>query len=51
MPDQRHRAEANPLVLLLARIGVAIAERRIETDRRRRTIGVVEGQRPGGEAA
>ena len=45
------RAEANPLVLLLAEIAVAVVERRRATAARRAKMTAVEGGKRGGQAA
>lgn len=43
--------EANPLVLALAEIAIAVVERRREADERRRTIRLVKDEHNGGRAA
>jgi hypothetical protein len=43
--------ETNPLVLFLAELAVALAERERDAQERRATMTVISGKREGGKAA
>lgn len=51
MSVPRETPEANPLVLLLADIAVAVVERRRLAAERRATMTVVQGGKRGGRSA
>lgn len=51
MTEHRRTLEANPLVLLLAELAVAVVERRRSAAERRATMTVVEGGKRGGRTA
>lgn len=51
MTDPRATAEPNPLILLLAELALAIAERRRDTAERRAKMAALEGGKKGGRSA